>query len=95
MTATRTESDTFGPIEVAQNVYWGAQSQRSAQTAAPAAASPGTAVPAAGLNRPGFDSKPILTSPISGDDQKEIVVITMTIAPGSSSPPHTDRKSVV
>ncbi len=29
MTATRTESDTFGPIEVAQNVYWGAQSQRS------------------------------------------------------------------
>ncbi|WP_304186489.1 class II fumarate hydratase [Phenylobacterium aquaticum] len=29
MTATRTESDTFGPIEVATNVYWGAQSQRS------------------------------------------------------------------
>ena len=29
MTATRTESDTFGPIEVASNVYWGAQSQRS------------------------------------------------------------------
>jgi fumarate hydratase class II len=29
MTATRTETDTFGPIEVATNVYWGAQSQRS------------------------------------------------------------------
>ncbi|MBP6878202.1 MAG: class II fumarate hydratase [Phenylobacterium sp.] len=29
MTATRTETDTFGPIEVANNVYWGAQSQRS------------------------------------------------------------------
>ena len=29
MTATRTESDTFGPIEVPSNVYWGAQSQRS------------------------------------------------------------------
>jgi fumarate hydratase, class II len=30
-TATRTETDTFGPIEVASNVYWGAQSQRSIQ----------------------------------------------------------------
>ncbi len=29
MTATRTESDTFGPIEVATDVYWGAQAQRS------------------------------------------------------------------
>ena len=29
MTATRTESDTFGPIEVAADRYWGAQSQRS------------------------------------------------------------------
>jgi fumarate hydratase, class II len=28
---TRTETDTFGPIEVASNVYWGAQSQRSIQ----------------------------------------------------------------
>jgi fumarate hydratase class II len=27
--ATRTESDTFGPIEVAADRYWGAQSQRS------------------------------------------------------------------
>jgi len=29
MTATRTETDTFGPIEVASSRYWGAQSQRS------------------------------------------------------------------
>ncbi len=26
---TRTETDTFGPIEVAANKYWGAQAQRS------------------------------------------------------------------
>ncbi|WP_091741136.1 class II fumarate hydratase [Phenylobacterium immobile] len=29
MAGVRTESDTFGPIEVASDVYWGAQSQRS------------------------------------------------------------------
>ncbi|MBB6485174.1 class II fumarate hydratase [Rhizobium lusitanum] len=29
MTSTRTETDTFGPIEVASNRYWGAQAQRS------------------------------------------------------------------
>ncbi len=29
MGATRTETDTFGPIEVASDRYWGAQSQRS------------------------------------------------------------------
>ncbi len=29
MTATRTESDTFGPIEVPADRYWGAQSERS------------------------------------------------------------------
>jgi fumarate hydratase class II len=29
MTATRIETDTFGPIEVASDRYWGAQSQRS------------------------------------------------------------------
>ena len=30
-TATRTESDTFGPIEVPADRYWGAQTQRSIQ----------------------------------------------------------------
>ncbi|MEO0697991.1 MAG: lyase family protein, partial [Pseudomonadota bacterium] len=29
MTETRTESDTFGPIEVPADKYWGAQAQRS------------------------------------------------------------------
>src|SRR6201999_1247670 len=29
MTATRTETDTFGPIEVPADRYWGAQTQRS------------------------------------------------------------------
>ena len=29
MTASRTETDSFGPIEVAANKYWGAQTQRS------------------------------------------------------------------
>jgi fumarate hydratase class II len=31
MTATRTETDSFGPIEVPQDRYWGAQTQRSLQ----------------------------------------------------------------
>src|SRR5436305_12393669 len=29
MTSTRTESDSFGPIEVPADAYWGAQTQRS------------------------------------------------------------------
>ncbi|HFB2048673.1 MAG: class II fumarate hydratase [Hyphomicrobiaceae bacterium] len=29
MSTTRTESDTFGPVEVATDCYWGAQAQRS------------------------------------------------------------------
>ena len=31
MTKTRTETDTFGPIEVDTSRYWGAQAQRSLQ----------------------------------------------------------------
>ena len=31
MTKTRTETDTFGPIEVDASRYWGAQTQRSLQ----------------------------------------------------------------
>ena len=31
MTATRTESDSFGPIEVPADRYWGAQTQRSVE----------------------------------------------------------------
>ena len=29
MTATRTETDSFGPLEVPGDKYWGAQTQRS------------------------------------------------------------------
>ncbi|MHA7829415.1 MAG: lyase family protein, partial [Roseovarius sp.] len=29
MTATRTETDSFGPLEVPTDKYWGAQTQRS------------------------------------------------------------------
>ena len=29
MSTTRTETDTFGPIEVASDRYWGAQAERS------------------------------------------------------------------
>ena len=29
MTATRTETDSFGPLEVPADRYWGAQTQRS------------------------------------------------------------------
>ena len=29
MTATRSESDSFGPIDVPAAAYWGAQTQRS------------------------------------------------------------------
>ena len=31
MTATRTETDTFGPIDVTADRYWAAQTQRSLQ----------------------------------------------------------------
>ena len=29
MTETRTETDSFGPLEVPKSKYWGAQTQRS------------------------------------------------------------------
>ncbi len=62
-----------------------APSAPSASTAATA----GALAPIPGVSRPGFDPKPILSSPISGDDQKEIVVISVTLAPGAVSPHHT------
>lgn len=57
-----------------------------APTAVPA---PATAVPVAGVSRPGFDSRPIHTAPVTGDDRREIVLISVSIAPGASSPVHT------
>lgn len=62
------------------------QAQNTTPAAAPAAS--GTPVPAAGVTRPGFDSKPIYAAAVSDDPQKELVVISVAIAPGASSPPH-------
>lgn len=45
--------------------------------------------PPQGVTAPGFTAKPILTSPVIGDETKEIVVISTEIAPGGSSPAHT------
>jgi quercetin dioxygenase-like cupin family protein len=47
------------------------------------------AVPAAGVSIPGFDARPVLSSPVSGNDQREIVLIASTIQPDAASPPHT------
>jgi quercetin dioxygenase-like cupin family protein len=48
-----------------------------------------TPVPAAGVSAPGFEAKPIQTSPVSGDEQREVVLIAATLQPGGASPPHT------
>ncbi len=53
-----------------------------AQTPAPASA-------AAGTTAPGFVSRPIAFAPISGDDTKEAVLITATLAAGAATPVHT------
>lgn len=51
-----------------------------AQTAATAPSPP---------SAPGFHSRPILVSGISGVEGKELVVNAITLEPGASSPPHT------
>lgn len=38
---------------------------------------------------PGFVSRPVLVSPITGVEGKELVVVAVSLAPGASSPPHT------
>ncbi|MBL8430188.1 MAG: cupin domain-containing protein [Dechloromonas sp.] len=37
---------------------------------------------------PGFQSKPIQSAPVSGDDSKEMHAIAVSIAPGGYSPAH-------
>lgn len=37
----------------------------------------------------GFTSKPVLVSPITGVDGKELVLIAVTLEPGASSPAHS------
>jgi len=41
------------------------------------------------VTAPGFVAKPILVSPISGVEDKEIAIINVSIEPGASSPHHT------
>jgi quercetin dioxygenase-like cupin family protein len=53
-----------------------------------AAALAQTSTPAAPPT-PGFASRPILVSPVSGVDGKELVLNAVTLEPGASSPPHT------
>lgn len=40
------------------------------------------------VSAPGFVATPLLVSPISGDETKEIAFIDVTMAPGASAPPH-------
>jgi quercetin dioxygenase-like cupin family protein len=41
------------------------------------------------VSTPGFVSKPMLASPISGDEIKEIVFLDISMTPGASSSHHT------
>ena len=47
------------------------------------------AVSNAQVSEPGFVNKPMLVSPISGDEAKEVVLNDVSMAPGASSPRHT------
>ena len=47
------------------------------------------AVSDAQVSAPGFVNKPMLVSPITGDDAKEIAFNDISMAPGASSPRHT------
>jgi quercetin dioxygenase-like cupin family protein len=38
---------------------------------------------------PSFSAKPLVVSPITGDDKKELVVISIAIPPGGAVPMHT------
>jgi len=50
------------------------------------AQSPGTASTAAPT--PGFASKQVLVAPITGVDGKQVVLVSVSLAPGASSPAH-------
>jgi quercetin dioxygenase-like cupin family protein len=41
------------------------------------------------VTAPGFATKPMLVSPISGDEAREMAIIDVTMAPGAASPRHT------
>lgn len=44
---------------------------------------------AAQVTAPGFATKPILASAITGVEGKELVILNVTLEPGASSPRHT------
>ena len=48
-----------------------------------------SAVSVGQIKAPGFSTKPMLVSSISGVKDKQIVIINVSMEPGSSSPPHT------
>lgn len=52
-------------------------------TLAQGASSASTAVPT-----PGFASKQVLVAPITGVDGKQVVLVSVTLAPGATSPAH-------
>lgn len=41
------------------------------------------------VTAPGFASKPMIVAPVTGADDKEVVLINVAIEPGASSPRHT------
>lgn len=41
------------------------------------------------VTAPGFATKPMLITPVSGADDKELVMINVSMQPGASSPRHT------
>ena len=71
---TRTETDTFGPIEVAADKYWGAQAQRSL----------GGGLAGAGFmlrsHRPG-DIGPIESALFDPDSDRGLEAVRFTVAP--------------
>jgi quercetin dioxygenase-like cupin family protein len=51
------------------------------------AQTPGTAPTA--TPTPGFSSKPVLVAPITGIEGKQVVLVSVSLAPGASSPAHS------
>jgi quercetin dioxygenase-like cupin family protein len=39
-------------------------------------------------NTPGYSSRPLLTAPLSGDDSREMISVSVLIEPGGYSPEH-------
>jgi quercetin dioxygenase-like cupin family protein len=57
-------------------------------TAGAAAQAPGTGLTPVVPQTPGFKSQPILVGPITGIEDRELVLISVSLEPGASSPVH-------